>query len=1041
MRSTLVCAASLCAAASSLPAGAGEARRYYTDAKLATMRSNIAKSKWARNCRDGALRVADRWVKYDDERLRTLVAPPCVPRGYQVHNFGCPVHGVKVHEKGLYKWIIDFDQPYKITCPAGGEIYPSNDFAAYLASGMRDRSLLTGDYPDDGWGWNKAGDETNYWFVAYYAHWSMSQFLMPAIRDLGLAAVVAAEPERARVYAHKCALLLWQLAEYYPDYAYEKQSREGREHNPNYTGKWTNMIWEVSTPNICAPAYDAVRPFLAEDRELQAFTGKSAGEIDAAIRERLLVEAARCITDGTYRIAGNYGSHQRSLLRLATVLGETAQAPTAQEMIDYIVANPSPGRANDVGLRDALVNLVYRDGVPRESIGYNYGWVRNLSSVAEGLVDLNVNFFEAPRFRRLLTWPFDIVVAGQFVPPLGDSGDMFARGGTLSPEVARAALPYVRDPRMAAVLRQRGGRGGDLFSTPIEELLAEFPEGETKPAGVDSTHFPGYGLAYLQDGCAANRTASVLCYGDYRCHCHADQLNLLLFSHGNALLTDIGYPEQTDSRNHRRYAFFGNTVAHNTVVVDAAMQSRGPGKLHAFQPTGFAQVVDASSEAYGGKVSQYRRANMLVELSPTQSWLFDVFYVRGGSQHDYVALGAPSETSCNPALGPVQERGTLAGEDVPYAHFYDAPQYAAKPLGSISYGGYRGSGFQYLFNVRRAPFRDRAVFEWRLKAPGQGKTQYPWEGIGLRAHLAGAGVPAEGAAQEEVIACDGKPQKYKRLPDTIQFMIRRRVGKDLASAFVTVYEPYRHEPFIAAVRPVTLEPADGRAVAVRIELVDGAVHYAYHSLDPDRACLLDGRVKVAGQAACLVLDPQGEPVRAMLLNGTGLAVGQFSLRGSGIVKTRIASVDYAKGVVEVADPVLDGAFLRGQTALVAPNGFADSLTVQRRIDSRRFSIGDEDLRVAGGPVKELVPGQNRIVTQVATPHASPGMTVLNGRKQPQGRVAAGKPLTIDRAGLGPLRHEDFPVRPGEGQPRFTVVMAAPGDELWLPSLVEFGKEQ
>jgi len=264
----------------SVPAWAAFERNYYTEEKLETMQRNLEQYEWARGQRDAALAGADRWAKYDDERLLTLVVPPQVPRGYQVHNFGCPVHGIKVHEKGLYRWTIDFDNPWKVTCPVGGEEYPSNDFGAFLASGMKDRSLLFNaehpdpndplhtQYVDDGWGWNKAGDETNYWFVAYYAHWSMSSFTMPAIASLGQAALVAPDPEQAKLYAHKCALLLWRLAEYYPDYEYKSQSREAKEHNPNYDGKWTNMIWEVRTPNVCAPAYDAIRPFLPGDEEL-----------------------------------------------------------------------------------------------------------------------------------------------------------------------------------------------------------------------------------------------------------------------------------------------------------------------------------------------------------------------------------------------------------------------------------------------------------------------------------------------------------------------------------------------------------------------------------------------------------------------------------------------------------------------------------------------------------------------------------------------------------------------------------------------------
>ena len=70
-----------------------------------------------------------------------------------------------------------------------------------------------------------------------------------------------------------------------------------------------------------------------------------------------------------------------------------------------------------------------------------------------------------------------------------------------------------------------------------------------------------------------------------------------------------------------------------------------------------------------GRVDLYRRANMLVEAAPGRHYLFDVFYVNGGRQHDYMLHGTQAKFDCRPALGPVRESGTLAGEDVPYEQF------------------------------------------------------------------------------------------------------------------------------------------------------------------------------------------------------------------------------------------------------------------------------------------------------------------------------------------------------------------------------------
>jgi Heparinase II/III-like protein len=1012
-----------------MPAVAKTGRTYYTDAKLAIMRSNLEKYDWAREERAGILAEADRWARYNDERLRTLVIPPRVPRCYEVHNMGCPVHGLEINRRRLYDWGVDFDRPFKIKCPVGGEEYPSNDFAAFLAGGMKDRSLLTGDYADDGWGWHKAGDPTRaYWFVAYYAHWSMVKFLFPAITALGKAAVVAPDPELARLYAHKCALLLWQMAVYYPDYDYNTQSREAKEHNPKYTGKITNMIWEIWTPDSTGPAYDAVWPYLIEDRELQKLAGLDGKGLDEFIRERLLMEAARCIYSGSGRIRGNYGVHQRSLLTLAAVLDEKEKHPTSREMVNWVLANPQPITNVDMGVLDALENLLYRDGMPYESPGYNIGWVVSLSDVAAALTDLGVNLFQRPRFHKLLSWPFDITAVGKYEPPIGDTGDMFSQSGLLPPATCRQALPYVHDPRLADVIRKNPAGGRTLFSQPMDTLFDQYPPEKMEPLGIKSFHFPGYGLALLQSGSETNRTASILSYGDWRNHVHYDQLNLLLYSWDNPLLCDVGYPEQTDNFNWKLFGFWTNTTCHNTVMVDATRMGRGPAKLYAYEPNGFAQVVEASAEAaYKDKVSLFRRADIQVEVSPTQSYVFDAFYVRGGKQHDFILMGTQADFTCEPTLGQVQEKGTLAGLDVPYEQFYDDPNFKDKPLGSVAYPGYRGSGFQYFYNVQRALLTGQGLAEWKLTEPGpeQDRTR-AWQGIGLRAHMVG---------MDEIIACDGKPQGYKHLPRSVKFMLRRRVGENLSSRYVTVFEPYKDQSWIESVTAARMEPEDGDAAAVLVELRDGSKHYCFHSLNPGRKYILDGKVTADGQAACLVLDAKGAVARAMLLNGTRLSYGRFVVKSAGLRKSRIVTIDYAKGIIELADPVLPKGLKVPQTVLVAQDTFADCLTMRAVLGKRRFSIGDEDLVVGGGPVTGVVADKSRLVTTVASPFAQAGMTVLNSRFEAQGRVGSGDRWTLDRVGLPPLKAEDFPAGEGGLGSRFSIVCAGPGDEVVIPGFV------
>lgn len=1002
-------------------------RHYYTDARMKTMRTNIAKYDWARTQRDEAIAIAEKWAVFSDDRLCSLVIPPYVFRGYDVHPSGCPVHGKEIYEKGGYPWIIDVDRPFKVKCPVGGEEYPSNDFAAYLASGMKDRSLLTGEYADDGRGWHKPGDpgNANYWFVAYYAHWSMQRFVSGGMKNLTDAILFTEDRAKAKLYAHKLAVLLYWMAKYYPDYDYKTQSREDTEINPDYRGKITNFIWECGWPELFAKAYDAVGPYLAEDAELQKLAGKSAAEIDAFVRERTLVHGAKEIIEGTGRIRGNYGTHQRTLLIVAEALDEKTVKPTSQDMVKWVNENGFPVSIRDLGLRDALVNLTYRDGNPPESFSYNEDWIDNLTEVAETLAPLGINYFENPRFQKALLWSYDLMLGGTYTPSFGDVGCIYGAAGHWSPEQNQRALRCLKnpDPRFAWGMKGTKPERFDIWSPAVDDILAEFAKKPEPRVGLDSVLFPGYGIANLQSGSDANKTGSSLAYGANPNHSHYDQLNMVFFAQGNPLLTDLGYPDQMDGFNPRLTGYHNNTIAHNTVTVDAVKQGRKPGSIHAYSRNRFAQVADVSCEgAYEGKVSLYRRVNMLVEVTPEHSYLFDVFYVRGGKQHDFALHGTQADFACEPPLGPVQSKGTLAGVDVAYQEMYDDPTMAGKPIGSVNYTPYAGSGFQFLTNVQRGPLNGAAFGEWKLTEPPQGKISVPWKDVALRAHFVGA--------DEELISCDGPVQQYDYLPKTIKCLIRRRTGDNLQSRFVTVLEPYKGSPWIKKVSPVSVAPDDGNAAAALVEMADGSRHYVFHSVTPEQSYVLDGKVSVTGQAACLVLDAGGKPVKSMLLNGKTLSLGKYEVKGKGIRKTKIASVDYKKGIIQVADPILTKDLGADNVVLVRHEGFADCVTTRKVLDRTRFSIGDEDLRVAGGPVTEVKPDE--ITTSARNLFAVPGHTILNGSYEPVGRLTAKRPAGWMVQGYKPLSWDSFKTAPGDAGPRYYVTMAGKGDEVWVP---------
>ena len=212
-----------------------------------------------------------RWAEVDDDIIWGMQPDSTIPRWHWVNvNAGCPAHGTEIFKhRAFYPWGKNSTPPWdwKITCPVENEKYPSNDFAAFLASGGRDRSLLTGDYPDDGWGWDPGtGRADAMAWVSYYLHhvtWQSGG----GIERLGLRSLLLDDREAA----HRAAILLARLAYVYPGLNFRWQQAR-----PGYLNRAGRALidgnWERN--NLLVPAlraYDAIWEYLDEDAALVEF--------------------------------------------------------------------------------------------------------------------------------------------------------------------------------------------------------------------------------------------------------------------------------------------------------------------------------------------------------------------------------------------------------------------------------------------------------------------------------------------------------------------------------------------------------------------------------------------------------------------------------------------------------------------------------------------------------------------------------------------------------------------------------------------------
>ena len=845
-------------------------RTLRTDAELQQARRNIEAYPDAAGLRDGIAKAADKWLEWPDERLAGLITPPEVPRAFNISFSGCPVHGLEAFKTGNYSFSIDLNRPFKVKCPVGGEEYPSNDFAAFLATGMKDRSILTGPYPDDGWGWKKPGEDKKYWFAAYYNHWAYMNHIIPATLQLSRAYLLTGDAR----YAHKAIILLDRIADVYPRMDHNKQSRYATEFAPSYTGKIVNLIWETGVGRNLCEAYDNIFDAIDRDEAAQKFLGKSGPQIRANIEKNLVREVIDCVYNG--RIRGNFGMHQDTLLVAALV----AQGGDEKQVADYLLNNTSGDFATE-GYNYAIANYFTREGLSCREVapGYCAIWPEELVSIADRMKRLGTNLFAHEKVRRIMLALDRLVVLDKFTPAIGDSSGVTGGAVRVPARMARIGYREYGGEDFAEIVR-RGGEGPafetfeDLFEGPVA-----VPAAKGKRAEPASDLLDNYGLALLRS--ERQPLAWSLFYGNSPGHGHVDKLNIELFALDHKLLPDLGYP-QFAADDPEPPAWSRNTVSHNTVVVNAKQQTTvEAGRVRKFAASPTVQLVEIDAPAaYRGEVSVYRRLLASVD-GRGGSYGVDIFRVVGGKQHDYSLHGPDGGLSVSGiSLSEPQISGTLAGPDVPYRFLYDDPKFA-KEGATSGYYGYHGSGFSFLKNVQRAKVAAPWFADWRLRDDPAAHVRVTW-------------LPQ---AEQEEFVCDGYPPLRPGNPEMLKYVFSRREGPEpLASTFVALIEPYRDAPFVESVRSMTQGSGED-AVALEVKTADGADYIA--AKGAKRSLSVEG-LRSSADFGLVSVDEKSGLSRAVVIGAGEVMMGGAGVRAVGQVKGRVIAVDYAKREVRAA---------------------------------------------------------------------------------------------------------------------------------------------
>jgi len=988
------------------------ARTLHTEAEVQLARQNLARYPAAAALCKAMVGQAEAWSGWSDERLASLVTPPQVPRAFNISFSGCPVHGREAFQTGNYSFAIDLARPFKVKCPVGGEEYPSNDFAAYLASGMQDRSLLTGPYPDDGWGWRKPGEEKKYWFVAYYNHWAYLRHVIPGALALSRAYLLTGE----RRYAHQAIILLDRIADVYPAMDHNRQSRYAAEFAPSYTGKIVNAIWETGVGRSLCEAFDNVWEAIDADQPAQAFLGKRGPQIRANIERNLVAEVVRAVYEG--RIRGNFGMHQETLLTAAIV----AQAGEERQVADYLLYHAGEGFALE-GYHYALANYFTREGIScRETApGYCGIWREQVVGIADLMKRFGINLFRQEAMPRIMLAPERMVVQ-ETTPAIGDSGAVVSGAVHPSARTVRIGYREYGDEAFARLLAGGFDSYEDLFEPPV------MPRAAPAAPAPASDLLDSYGLALLRS--PRRPVACSLFYGPSPGHGHHDKLNIDLYSAGHKLLPDLGYP-QFAAEDPEPPGWSRNTVSHNTVVVDARQQTTvRPGRVRAFAASSTVQLVEVDAPAaYQGRVQAYRRALLLVD-GQSYSYAVDIFRVVGGAQHDYVLHGPEGEFSVQGlALSPPAQ-GTLAGPQVPYGFFYDDPRFAEQGQ-QESYYSYQGSGFSFLLSPQRAQAQGPWWADWRRQADPRGHLRITW----LPQH------------PQEQFVCDGRPPYNPSNPPLLKYILsRRQGGQPLASTFVALVEPYRDAPRVRQAASLT-QGAGEEPVALQIETAEGLDLVAARG---------EGGAWSGGEAACsahcgvLSLDRRGELRRAFLAGAGELRRGSWGLRVAGELGGRVLRVDYARcqavvrlkpGAV-VASAALAGSMVRFEN---------ERRTACFFIAGARRTGGELVLTLTEPPEAGLVlvSGMDQAEGWLRTRNHLPqrdvarydGMTVADEAGRPLARISSvtgdeEAQLNLERLPGAPLA---FPDADGDGKACARLYEFGPGDQAAVAAVVHVAR--
>ena len=987
----------------------------------------------------------------EDAELFCSLPETTIPRAVFVQYHqpkGCPICGPKIFEgrSPFYPWELDFERrPWKVGCPECGRWFPSNDFA--------NGDMHSGEFADDGWGCFRDGEKYPYCFIGYYTCWHYIQRWVP------LTVKLCQQYARSgnRRIGHSAALMFFRTAEQYMNLAVNINQRKALMRSSVWAGKiipQTNVRlyntwlyiehnWEVPRFTQHCDAFEKLWSFFErDDPELLAFVQKHGHP-----KIQTMEDFRRFIVDGYFRtvaqacldknLIGNLPQGQRATIESALFLN----TPRSFELVDWVFNGPGM-------MRYFLTNDYFIDGSGFESQGYNAGHVYNLEEfarVTERIRKLNPDKYSPdrfptlaadPKYKNLFDFCIDFNLIGRTHAQTGDCGDV-AKTGPLGsyqttdvhPRWFQGPFASTRDPRFAMVLYdpQSNAPLPDVTDTKLREGIEKMVAERGCSIHLPSNVCDGYGHAILRSGKGDDRRTLWVRYGRHRGHAHDDMLTIGWEGKKRKLLPELGYPHSWTFRR----PWEGNWAAHYCVRVVGGPNHRSRGHCRLLADGPWARVTTAYSPAHQdvGAPAVYKmlpdlateRTIALIDLNDTDSYAVDVSYATGGTDHYWSFHGPRSERDTN-VVGlelQKQEKGTLAGPDVPYGQGNDwvkqNPHLTA---------------FPYLYDVARAKADREWSVDWALE-------KHP------NIHVRMTSLPSR---DTEVSLAKGKPPGGGN-PYELKWAIAHTSGNEPHhSHFLDVIEVFDGQRLIDQVKRLPITNAiEGNHPPVAVQVCCGK------RIDT----VICGRNRQQAEAGNVTTDgdfavwseTNGVLTGAYLAGGQSLKKGDVGIDAAASDwRGRITNVDYKnrKLVVQPAAPY--PAALVGRYVRIA-NEFSDCthlIQAAANVDGAcRLTLG-LDPRICEGPVVKVA--KNAITSGVSL-HLTGlrychGKTLSNEDGSAVYRVSGvtgRQTVWIDQAkhgdgSTGQLETQ-FDDLDGDGIKRLLVYDYGVGDEVSVPTVV------